>query len=176
MSGSPAPSPPDLDRILAAIREEARRRGARERPGADVRTSTGGQPSWLRRPALAGDPRHVRDFLALGSEGLLDAAYRTLLNRPPDPRGAARYRHALRTGRRTKIEVLGRIRFSREGRRHGVAIPGLLPAFAFALAYRVPIAGAVLAGASALLRLPAHLRDRAPLERVAQEAAAEIEG
>lgn len=176
MSGSPASPPPDLDRILAAIREEAQRRGARERPGSDLRTLPGGVPAWLRRPTLAGDPRHVRDFLALGSEGLLDAAYRTLLNRPPDPKGAANYRRALRTGRRTKIEVLGRIRFSGEGRRHGVTIPGLLPALAFALAYRIPIVGAVLAGAAALLRLPAHLRDRATLERITQEAAAEIEG
>lgn len=176
MSGSPAPSPPDLDRILAAIREEAQRRGARERPGSDLRALPGGPPSWVRRPALAGEPRHVCDFLALGSEGLLDAAYRTLLNRPPDPKGAARYRRALRTGRRTKVEVLGRIRYSGEGRRHGVTIPGLLPALVFALAYRVPIAGAVLAGASALLRLPPHLRDRTALERIAQETAAEIEG
>lgn len=176
MSSPPPSPPPNLDRILAAIREEAMRRGATQRPHVDARALPADSGAFARRPALSGASRHVRDFVALSSEALLDAAYRTLLNRPPDAKGAANYRRALRTGRRGKIEVLGRIRFSSEGRRHGVRVAGLMPALALALAYRIPVAGPLLAGLTALLRLPAHLRDRSGVERIAQETASEIEG
>ena len=173
---SPSPSPPpDLDRLLAAIREEAARRGAANVAVFDVR-APGGAAGFARRPALSGPARHVRDYLALGSESFLDAAYRNLLNRPPDAKGGANYRRALRLGRRTKVEVLGRIRYSSEGRRHAVAVPGLVPALACALAYRVPVAGPVLAALAALLRLPVHWRDRGAMERSAQEIASELEG
>jgi hypothetical protein len=173
-STSPA-QPPDLDRILAAIREEAARRGALQVAAYDVH-ATHGVTGFSRRPSLSGAPRHVRDYLALGSEAFLDEAYRNLLNRPPDAKGAADYRRALRTGRRTKVEVLGRLRYSSEGRGHAVGVPGLLPALALACVYRVPIAGALLAGAVVLLRLPMHWRDRRTLERVTQETASELEG
>jgi O-antigen chain-terminating methyltransferase len=176
MARPPTSSGPDLDRILTAIREEATRRGATRRPHVDARALPADSGAFARRPALAGEPRHVRDYLALSSEALLDAAYRTLLNRPPDAKGAANYRRALRTGRRGKVEVLGRIRFSTEGRRHGVRVAGLMPALALALAYRVPVAGPLLAGLTALLRLPEHLRDRSGAERIAQETASELEG
>jgi hypothetical protein len=173
-SPSPAP-PPDLDRILIAIREEATRRGAKQVAAYDMRAGVATM-GIARRPALPGTPRHVRDYLGLGSEGLLDAAYRNLLNRPPDAKGAANYRRALRTGRQTKIEVVGRIRYSREGRRHRVPVPGLLPALALAFAYRVPVAGPLLAAIVVLLRLPLHWRDRSALERLTQETASELEG
>lgn len=171
---TPPSTPPDLDAILGVIHAEAARRGAQVAVRLDPQRldlSRGGP----RRPALAGPLRHVNDYLALGSEALLDAAYRELLQRPPDQRGLAGYRHALRTGRRTKVEVLGRIRFSAEGRVHGVNVAGLRTAFALALAYRVPVAGPLLAWLVALARLPLHWQDRTALERAAQEAAAESE-
>lgn len=175
MTSPSATPPPDLDRILAAIREEAARRGASQLEGYDKRSGLGAT-IWSRRPALPGPPHHVRDYLALGSEAFLDAAYRNLLNRPPDAKGAANYRRFLRTGRRTKVEILGRIRYSTEGRRHRVAVPGLVSAFAFAVAYRVPVAGPLLAGIAALLRLPNHWLDRSAVERMIQETASELEG
>jgi hypothetical protein len=176
MTSPSSTPPPDLELILAAIREEAGRRGAARVPAFDLRAGAGTGAGFARRPALPGPTRHVRDYLSLGSEGFLEAAYRNLLNRPPDAKGAAGYRRALRTGQRTKIEVLARIRYSSEGRRHGVAVSGLLPALGFALAYRVPIAGALLAGVAIVLRLPMHWRDRTGLERLTQETASELEG
>lgn len=175
MPPSPTP-PPDLDRILAAIREEASRRGAAPIVAFDRHAGAGGAAAFSQRPALTGSPRHVSDYLALGSEAFLDAAYRNVLNRPPDAKGAASFRRALRTGRRTKVEVLGRMRYSTEGRRHRVEVPGLFIALAFASAYRLPVAGPLLAGMASLLRLPAHWRDRGALERIAQETASELEG
>lgn len=164
-----APSP-DLERILAIVRAEAMRRGAQ------VTAMPGNEPMAVgvaRRPALVGPRSHVRDFLALGSDDMLDAAYRELLHRPPDGAGVAGYRRALRTGYRTKAEVLGRIRYSAEGRRHAVAVPGLRGAFACSLLYRVPLAGPLAALMARALCLPPHLLDRRRIEQAAQEAAAE---
>ena len=166
----------DLDRILGAIREEALRRGASRRPGFEADGESVASTGISRRPALAGDPRHVRDFLALSTEALLDAAYRRLLNRPPDATGLENYRRLLRTGARTKVEVLGRIRFSGEGRRHAVPLRGIGAAFALAIVYRIPVVGFMTAFAAMLLRLPPYLRDRASLEYGAQEVASEFEG
>ncbi len=172
---TPPPSPPpDLDAILAVIHAEAARRGAAAAVRLDAQRLDAHRGG-ARRPALTGPLRHVNDYLALGSESLLDAAYRALLQRPPDQRGLAGYRHALRTGRRTKVEVLGRIRFSAEGRVHRVHVAGLRAAFVLALAYRVPVAGPLLGWLVALARLPLHWQDRRALERAAQEAAAESE-
>jgi O-antigen chain-terminating methyltransferase len=173
----PDPHPPiDLDRILAAVRDEAKRRGAGRRPGVAAADEHSAASGFARRPALLGEPRHLRDFLALSSEHMLDVAYRRLLKRPPDPTGLDNYRRALRTGRRTKVEVLGLLRFSAEGRRQQARIPGLVPGFLLALVYRVPVVGWLAAGVAQLLALPPHLRDRSRSEQIAQEVTAEIEG
>jgi hypothetical protein len=165
----------NLDGILEAIREEALRRGASRRPGFEARDQLVAG-AMVRRPALTGQPRHVRDFLALSSEALLDTAYRRLLNRQPDASGVENYRRMLRTGRRTKVEVLGLIRFSGEGRSHAVPVRGLGAAFASALVYRIPVVGFVAAFAATVLRLPPYLRDRSSFEYGAQEVASELEG
>jgi hypothetical protein len=168
--------PVDLDRILDAIREEASLRGASRRPGFEARDQAQSNTGMFRRPPLSGQPRHVRDFLVLSSEALLDAAYRRLLNRPPDAIGMENYRRLLRTGRRTKVEVLGLIRYSGEGRSHAVPVSGLGVAFVSAMIYRIPVVGFVAALAATILRLPPYLRDRSSLEYGAQEAASELEG
>jgi len=166
---------PDLDHILTAIRAEATRRGGSTRVGVNAsETTTPGVR--FSRPALVGEPSHVRDYLTFSTERLLDVAYRRLLNRPPDSTGLANFRRSLRTGRRTKVEVLGLIRYSAEGRANRMTLPGLTPAFALALAYRVPLLGWLISFVAAALRLPPHLRDRSLAEQTAQETAAELEG
>lgn len=168
----------DVDRILAAVREEARRRGGLRSPGVNAAQDTGAGlvgAGLTRRPALVGEPRHVRDFLALSTEQMLDTSYRRLLKRPPDPGGLDNFRRALRTGRRSKIEVLGLLRFSDEGKRQQAQIPGLVPAVVLAFAYRLPIVGWLLAGLVRVLGLPNYLQDRSWIERTAQEVAAELE-
>lgn len=63
-------------------------------------------------------------------------------------------------------EVLGRLRLSPEGRVRRVAVEGLWMGFALATAYRVPIAGPLLALFSRLLRLPAWLQDNGHDDRL----------
>ena len=53
-------------------------------------------------------------------------AYRALLKREPDEAGFRGFLERLRSGRRSKIDLLASIRFSPEGKRKNVAIDGLL--------------------------------------------------
>lgn len=53
-------------------------------------------------------------------------AYRAVLKREPDEAGFRAYLERLRSGQRTKTDILARIRFSPEGRRKKVGIDGLL--------------------------------------------------
>ncbi|MGQ0761227.1 MAG: DUF4214 domain-containing protein [Acidobacteriota bacterium] len=53
-------------------------------------------------------------------------AYRALLKREPDEIGFKGFLGRLRSGQRTKIDVLASIRYSPEGRRKYVSIEGLL--------------------------------------------------
>lgn len=53
-------------------------------------------------------------------------AYRALLKREPDENGFRGFLERLRSGQRTKVDVLASIRYSPEGRRKNVSIEGLL--------------------------------------------------
>lgn len=163
----PNPATPDIDRILRAIRTEASSRGSSHPigsygseplPGALYMTSHG-----LPRP----DANHAADFLVLPLDVFLVEAYSKFLGRAPDAEGAAHYQRALLRGRLTRIEVLGRLAYSPEGRARKSSVPGLAPAFLLATAYRIPVAGPLLALLARLLRVPAHWQDRSVLEATA---------
>ena len=163
----PSPSSPDIDRILEAIRTEARARGAKGRIGAYSTEISGGTVHMASYGLPRLDTRHVADFLALPLDEFIGEAYRQLLGREPDTSGGPHYQRALLRGRLTRIEVLGRLWLSPEGRRRKKGIPGLALAFLIASFYRVPLAGPVAALAARALRLPAHWQDRSGIESAA---------
>ena len=158
---------PDIDRILRAIREEARTRGARGAVGAFATESLPNRAivETYGMPALP--LSHVADFLALPLDVFIGAAYRHALGRDPDTGGAAYYQRAMLRGRLTRVEVLGRLVFSPEGRKRGQPLPGLAIAFALATLYRIPLAGPALALLVRALGLPAHWRERSSIEAAA---------
>ena len=161
----------EIDRILDAIRAEARARGSKGRVGAypsDVAAPAASGPvQVVTQGAPALEVRHAADFLAMPLDVFLFEAYRMALGRDPDPAGAVHYQRQLLRGRLTRIEVLGRLSFSSEGRRSRLGVPGLAPAFVLATSYRVPLAGPLLAIVARALRLPAHWQDRSAIESTA---------
>jgi O-antigen chain-terminating methyltransferase len=160
------PRTPDIDRILEAIRAEARARGSKGWAGGFSNELPGALA--VAHPGLAAlDAEHVADFLALPLDAFLSAAYRRALGREPDAAGAAHYQRALLRGHLTRIEVLGRLYFSPEGRKRGSPVAGLAPAFALAMFYRIPVVGPLGALLARALRLPAHWQDRSSLEAAA---------
>jgi SAM-dependent methyltransferase len=169
---SPSASPIDIDVLMAQIRAEAaRRRSGAPMPEADHEqfATTGPQvlvaalnplpmPSSLDARFVSAERYHLNNFLALHDADFIEAAYRGILKRGADPEGYNYFLTSLRSGRLGKIEVLGRLRYSREGKCNAVHIRGLLPAFATQHACRLPVIGSVLAYMVALLRLPRFAR------------------
>lgn len=163
----------DLETLVKHVREELRRlhetppEGDASGPKADpaesppVETqvfSTACPTTEVSSPALSDDlpqtpPGAVVDFRDLDAHWagrFVDLAYRTVLGRAPDPEGLAYRLEALCTGRLTKAEVVARLRWSPEGRTHGVRIQGLLPALARAALRKIPIFGRILRHLDAL--------------------------
>lgn len=66
----------------------------------------------------------MAEFAGLSDEAFLLAAYRRLLGRDPDPAGRHAFLKRLHNGV-TQTEILGDIRFSPEGRRAAIRVPGL---------------------------------------------------
>jgi hypothetical protein len=147
-----------LDRIKSEIRTDAdaaRRRVTLPERASGRNVLNGSQ----------GGDRHVSiaELAQHSGPTFVDHAYRTILRRPPDSEGFARQMAMLGAGA-SKIEVLGDLRYSAEGRRHGSKIPGLLPRYALAKVGRVPVLGALMQWLIVAAALPHLLRHQRATE------------
>lgn len=177
-------SPPDIDAMMRQVRESVGRKKRIEPPSdADAAnrsekssTATTGRPAPLFEPIslprLSGpggwlaqkDVYTLADFLQFHDDEFVRNAYRALLRRDPDARGHANYLAALRSGHLAKTDILGRIRFSAEGRSVGVRVRGLALPFALRTLRRVPLAGWIVGVVQYVVRLPALVRNHERLE------------
>ncbi|MEI2743256.1 MAG: methyltransferase domain-containing protein [Candidatus Competibacter sp.] len=96
----------------------------------------------------------LSEFLNFHDEAFIRNAYQGILRREPDSNGLAHYLTALRSGHYTKAEILGRLRYSGEGKAHAVRIRGLFFPFVFQIIYRIPVLGYIVAWTNFILRLP----------------------
>ncbi|OWJ58680.1 DUF4214 domain-containing protein [Inquilinus limosus] len=162
-SPSPAHLPP-INEIINRVNVEVERR-RRQSPVAS--TQAGGlasvhsgaagawSPSAAAPPAISAKKKYALDeFLRLGDDAFIRGAYQGLLRREPDPQGLARYLQRLRSGRASKTDILISLRWSSEGRKHGVKISGLKRLRRWQSVSRVPILGPALRWLYMLGRLP----------------------
>lgn len=165
-------TPRDIDHILDAIRAEAKARGGKSGVG---RYTTEAAPAAAGASVVMASSHgvgmvellHAADFLPLPMDVFLWEAYRRLVGRNPDPQGAAWYQRQLLAGRLTRIEVLGRLALSPEGRMHRSSVRGIVLPCLAATFYRLPVLGPLAALAARILRLPAHWQDRSTIEATA---------
>ena len=101
---------------------------------------------------------HYRQLADFEDAAFVDVAYRTLLRHAPDPEGLAFYTRMLRSPRKTKIEVLARLRYSHEGRAQKVRLRGGLPAAAVAALGYVPVLNIIIDWFAELVFLPRTVR------------------
>jgi SAM-dependent methyltransferase len=171
----------DVDALMRQIRIEITGRMAQV-PGREP-TGTNG-PETIKRGVFNGQrvalprlmesapaiPRRraytLRDFLNYHDEDFVRNAYRGVLGREPDAEGARRFLAKLRTGDFAKVEILGRIRFSPEGRAAGVRVSGVVVPFTLRTLRRVPVLGHALGIVQYILRLPNMVRNHERLEAV----------
>lgn len=100
----------------------------------------------------------LKELLAFHDQEFVRNAYRTIMNREVDDAGALHYLQAMRTGSLRKIEVLGRLRYSSEGRREGTKIRWLMTTFAFTLLTKLPVVGYLIDLMVLPFRLPSIVR------------------
>jgi SAM-dependent methyltransferase len=171
----------DVQELIRRIRAEA----ARNAPAAEAvgMNAPGMAATWHAEiprvaegaSALPMQPRYdVRDFLAYHDADFVRSAYRGLLRREPDATGSEHYLAALRSARLSKIDILGRIRYSAEGRAAGVHVRGLAAPFAVRSLRRVPLLGRVVAIVQYVWRLPDLVRNHERLETVLFQREAEL--
>ncbi len=97
---------------------------------------------------------HLNELLSFHDGSFLKNAYTCILGRGIDEQAMGYYLSCLREGKMTKAEIIGRIRYSPEGRKKAIAIKGLLPQFLIHLVFKVPVVGYVLRLFLSLARLP----------------------
>src|SRR5215467_1611713 len=123
-------------------------------------------PSW--KPAAARLPAKDRytlsELLVFFDADFIDVAYRAVLRRAPDEDGFNHYLRLLRAGVNTKIEILGILRSSDEGRAAAVQIDGLDRPYALQKWRRKRFIGPIVCWIHALLRLGTVAERQAQLE------------
>ena len=117
------------------------------------------------KACVASKPEYtLAELLNYDDDNFIRSAYRGILRREPDAVGNAHYVNMLRTGQLSKAEILGRLRYSPEGKTCAIPVRGLLLPFVMQSAYRVPVLGYGVALANFLLRLPVIIRNRVSFE------------
>jgi 2-polyprenyl-3-methyl-5-hydroxy-6-metoxy-1,4-benzoquinol methylase len=84
---------------------------------------------------------HINDFLKFRDRNFIMVAYRGILRRQPDPRGLEHFLIKLRTGKMTKAEILGRLRYAPEGKMKKTKVDGLFWNFLVQSSFSIPVLG-----------------------------------
>jgi O-antigen chain-terminating methyltransferase len=111
-----AVSPAELDVLMERLRAEIAARAA------VAKTKTSGAAGGMANAASA---RGVRQLLALPGADFVDAAFRAVLGRDPDPERQGAVQRRLDIGLASRSDVLVELRWSEEGRAQGRHVPGL---------------------------------------------------
>ena len=104
------------------------------------------------------DQYEVGSFMQLYDVDFVEAVYRAVLKREPDPSGSGFYLEGLRSGKLERVDVIVTLLDSAEGQRHNVRVSGLaLPRLMRRLT-ALPIIGYPIRLGVDLLRLPVLIR------------------
>lgn len=159
-----------VDRLMHDIRDAVARR-QHDAGGNGSGSATGFLPATRQLAHISSSPLslqpefqpahdnqyHVNDLLKYHGADFVRIAYHALLKRQPDEAGFAAHLEQLASGRRNKIDILAKIRYSEEGERAQVKVTGLAwPATVRRLGH-VPIIGYSIQLVIAAARLPRQL-------------------
>lgn len=95
----------------------------------------------------------VSKILSAHDDAFIRKTYRAVLGREADSDGFHHYLSMIRQGI-NKWDIIGRLRFSREGRKFGAKIPGVHAKFIKQKIYGIPLIGRVLQIGAVLWQLP----------------------
>lgn len=155
----PSPLQIDVKELMSRVHEEVARR-QQERPLEKALVALelprfNWQPRWKPKP----EGYEVSDFLKFHDREFVINSYRGILQREPDQDSLDYYLKQLRSGSQSKAEIVGRLRYSPEGRSKNVSISGLLVPFVTAMTYKLPVLGYLLQILASIIRLPTIIRN-----------------
>ena len=152
--GARTATPTSLDEIIRFVDAQASS-GAGRRGGASAPSSPSAMARW-KPLASRLEPKSqyaLHELLPIPDSEFVEAAYRFVLKRPPDPEGFDFYLAQLRGGQMSKIEILGRLRWSPEGMARSVHIDGLLLPYKLHSLERKRVLGPMLRWLHGLVRI-----------------------
>ena len=101
---------------------------------------------------------NLNDLLPYQDEDFIRNAYRAILKREPDTEGFNDWLSRLRSGQLNKIEILGGMERSEEGRKGNVKIKGLGLRYLANRSYKIPVAGYFIRVLTGIMNLPKIIR------------------
>jgi len=158
----------NVDEILARIRKEVQQRKNETCTHFTGRKKSPFSPGpafskHVTRPAAHLLPHKecyaLSEFLRYHDSDFIDTAYASILRRSPDPVGKKHFLAKLQNGELTKTDIVGRLRYSREGRKKKVPVKGLSLPFLFQSSFKIPVVGWGLRIVAGVFNLPAILKN-----------------
>lgn len=161
----------NVDELMEKIKTEVRQRRGENRKGdhsfgdpCHVGDFTSDAGCDLGAMEYKEDGYHIDDFLKYHDEDFVANAYQAVLSRSPDPSAFEHFVSNLRSGKMTKAEILGRLRYSAEGRVRHVRIEGLFWKFLIQSSFGIPILGYFMRLMISTLNLPKTMRNFQAME------------
>ncbi|CCK79575.1 methyltransferase domain-containing protein [Desulfobacula toluolica] len=143
----------DIDKIKACIQEELEQyktvNGGRSFKSIPCPSDFKSAEQWRIDDCVSKET-----LLQFHGPEFINKAYISILHRKPDFQGKAIYLDKLQNGQLTKIEILGRLRYSREGRLKKVYIKNLLFPFLLKTFFKIPALGWGLRIMAGIFNLP----------------------
>jgi len=100
------------------------------------------------------DEYHINDLLEFNGITFIENAFLALLKREPFEFEKEEYLGLMIQHNLSKIEIIHRLRFSREGEKNGIRINGLEKSYNIRRIYETPIIGRLIRIVTAILKLP----------------------
>jgi len=149
--------------IKQRIRQEAmRRKGGLSEKKIEQGIEISRSPQSCMPPKTEESGRYecvnLGDLLPYQDEDFIRNAYRAILKREPDTEALNEWLSRLRSGQLNKIEILGGITRSKEGREGNVKVKGLRLRYLANKSYRVPLAGYFIRLLTGIINLPKIIR------------------
>jgi hypothetical protein len=111
------------------------------------------------------------DFTKYHDKDFIVYLYKALLKREPDEDGLNYYLELLRTGKKSKTEIISIIRYSKEGREKNVKLLGSKKRYLYTILISLPVFGYILKTFIFFVRFPKYLERMNILENyIARES------
>ncbi len=147
-----------IEEIMEIIKEESKKVNSDKKSYERISERVPKKSGIDRKRIQSKNSYSIEELCAYNDIDFIKNAYRALLKREADSEGLNKFLRDLRSGEKDKVAILSEIRFSSEGRRKGVEVPGLRGVYLKTRLYKIPVAGYFLKWLVTLIKLPKLLK------------------